>query len=62
MRQNYLVLVIDEMLECKGKSLPRMSARCLHLPNFLANIRLHIYSKIISTTTGTMLPSIQLKY
>ena len=48
LRMFYLVLVIDEMLEDRGKRiLPRMPARCL--PNFLTNILidLHINGKII---------------
>lgn len=48
MRQHYLVLVIDEMPEVKGESLPSMPARDLHF------WQIYIYTnkaKIIFTTT-----------
>lgn len=46
MRQNYQVLVIDEMPGVKEEEVSKMPARYLRLPNVLANIHLHIQSEI----------------
>lgn len=42
MRQNYQVLVIDEMPGVKEEEVSKMPGRYLCLPNVLANIHLHI--------------------